>query len=77
MKLSRGKHSIDAYPVRTFDFQDAIKQKCIDRNDEWSHDVMGRLALAIDLPAADAVYQQSCNVNFRTLRNIPNCFFRQ
>ena len=33
----------------------------------------GRLAYINDL-AADAVYHQSCNVNFRTGKQIPKCF---
>jgi hypothetical protein len=28
--------------------------------------------MIIDLPAADACYHQQCNVNFRTLKQIPN-----
>ena len=33
--------------------------------------VRERMSHAIDLPAADAMYHQLCNVNFRTDRNIP------
>lgn len=31
----------------------------------------GRIAFAHDLPAADAIYHQACNVNFRTEKQIP------
>ena len=36
-----------------------------------ANQVLGRLKFTIDLPAAEALYHQSCNVNFRTFKNIP------
>lgn len=39
---------------------------CDERRDEWSAEVRGRIESVNDLHAADAVYHQSCSVNFRT-----------
>ena len=58
-------------PLRSFDCQYRIWQIAIQRKDEWGESVKGRMSHAIDLPAADAMYHQLCNVNFRTHRNIP------
>jgi len=45
------------------------------RGDEWATAVQGRIKyFGGDLHAADCVYQQSCNINFRTMRNIPRQF---
>ena len=61
-------------PVRTFDFQDNIRKKCGDRADEWGETVLSRINFVQDLHAADAMYHQSCSVNFRTMKQIPECF---
>ena len=73
-KLNNKKRGADVYPVRTLEFQDTIKQKCTERNDSWSHEVLNRISSVLDLPAADALYHQKCNVNFRTLRQIPRSY---
>jgi len=57
--------------VRTSHFQSSISLKCEERNDDWGKLVASRLAHVNDLHAAGAVYLQQCNVNFRTLKNIP------
>ena len=42
------------------------------RTDEWSHMVYGKIQYYnSDLPAADAVYHQSCSIYFLTGRQIP------
>ncbi|WAR07353.1 LOW QUALITY PROTEIN: hypothetical protein MAR_017311, partial [Mya arenaria] len=48
--------------------------KCIERNDLWSKEVLNRISSVLDHPAADAVYHQKCKVNFRTSRLIPRCY---
>lgn len=60
------KRSIEVYYVRTVDFQKNILMICNERRDEWSAEVPGRMECVNDLRAADAVYHQSCSVNFRT-----------
>ena len=65
------KHGGDVYPVRTMDFQVSVLQICEERRDYWSNTVAGRLACVADLHAADAIYHQTCSVNFRTGRRIP------
>lgn len=57
--------------MRTQDFQDSIAQICKERNDEWSEIVLDRLEYAQELHATDAVYHQSCSVNFHTGKQVP------
>jgi len=49
-----------------------MQEIAVCRDDEWGHTILERLNMVIDLPAADACYHQSCNVNFRTSKQIPN-----
>lgn len=63
-------------PVRTIIFQETVKKICDDRGDKWSETVLKRISCVHDLHAADAVYHQLCNVNFRTLKQTPVCFQR-
>ena len=71
-KLKGCKRGHDVYPVRTFDFQATIREVCEGRKDEWGYQVLARLEFAQDLHAADAIYHQTCNVNFRTARQLPS-----
>ncbi|XP_053373150.1 uncharacterized protein LOC123533634 [Mercenaria mercenaria] len=73
-KVCANKRGYDVFPVRSFEFQKTVHKLCNERKDEWAVNVLSRLSLAIDLPAAEAVYHQTCNVNFRTGRQIPKCF---
>ena len=61
----------EALLLLTFDAQFRIKEISQTRNDEWGNIVNNRISHVIDLPAANAMYHQPCNVNFRTSRNIP------
>ncbi|KAK3097968.1 hypothetical protein FSP39_014885 [Pinctada imbricata] len=69
--LKRGN---DVFPVRTHDFQASIIDICLERQDEWSDTVYGRIQSVNDLHAADAIYHQTCSVNFRTKKNVPSAF---
>lgn len=61
--------------VKTDAFVQTILVHCKTRADEWATVVQGRIEyFGGDLHAADCVYHQSCNVNFRTMRNIPRHF---
>ncbi|CAC5372532.1 unnamed protein product [Mytilus coruscus] len=62
------KRKSDVYPVRTSEFQCKIEDICKQREDEWALEVRGRLEFVQDLHAADALYHQTCSVNFRTLQ---------
>ena len=73
-KLHAKKRGYDVFPVRSLEFQDTISRVCGERKDDWSCVVLIRLSLALDLPAAKAVYHQACNVNFRTGRQMPQYF---
>ncbi|CAC5425515.1 unnamed protein product [Mytilus coruscus] len=68
------KRKSDVYPVRTSEFQCKIEDICKQREDEWALEVRGRLEFVQDLHAADALYQQTCSVNFRTLKQTPLAF---
>ena len=71
---SKRKRLGEAFRVTTIETKDAILKNCSERNDgevEWSETIRARLMNVHDLPAADAVYHQNCNVNFRTKRQLP------
>ncbi|KAG1686575.1 putative RNA-directed DNA polymerase from transposon BS [Nymphon striatum] len=57
-------------PVRSMDF----RQKILKFTNEWVETVRPRILFAHDLPAADSVYHQLCNVNFRTGKQLPHQF---
>ena len=58
--------------VKTYNFADKVLQFCKSRNDDWAFTVRGRIEFfGGDLHAADCVYHKSCDVNFRTFREIP------
>ena len=48
---------------------------CDARQDKWGADVKSRINFIHDLHAADAIYHKSCDVNFRTEKNIPASIF--
>ena len=73
-KCDGKKRGYDVYPVRTLDFQKTILNICSIREDAWAQKVSARIEFATDLPAVDAIYHQTCNVNFRTNRDIPKYF---
>ncbi|CAC5372627.1 unnamed protein product [Mytilus coruscus] len=56
------------------EFQCKIEDICKQREDEWALEVRGRLEFVQDLHAADALYHQTCSVNFRTLKQTPLAF---
>ncbi|CAG2187279.1 unnamed protein product [Mytilus edulis] len=58
----------------TEDFQTTDETICNERGDELATQVTGRLEFARDLHAADANYHQSCGVNFRTNKHVPQAF---
>lgn len=45
-----------------------------EQDDEWSVEVRGRTEFVNDIYAADALYHQTCSVNFRTGKTIPQLF---
>ena len=71
---SKRKRLSEAFSVTTIETKDTILKICSERNDEWSEAVSARLMNVHDLPAADAVYHQTCNVNFRTNRQLPQLY---
>ena len=68
------KRSADIHIVRSMDFQNNIMDICKERNDSWALDILGRIESVNDLHAADAIYHQSCSINFRTMRRVPQIF---
>ena len=74
----RNRAERDSYSyVKTDAFVQTILVHCKTRGDEWAIAVKARIEyFGGDLHAADCVYHQSCNVNFRTMREIPKQFSR-
>ena len=64
----------DVFQVRTLLLQDSIKTAASNRDDKWAEDVLHRIQSVVDLPAADAIYHQSCSVCFRTGRGVPQLY---
>jgi len=50
--------------VETLEIRDTVLQRCMERNDTWSHDVQSRLLVCCDLVAEEAVYHKTCHKNF-------------
>ena len=71
---SKRKRLGEAFSVTTIETKDTILRICSERNDEWSETIRARLMNVHDLPAADAIYHQTCNVNFRTNRQLPQLY---
>lgn len=61
-------------PVRSIDFREKIRTVCEKFTNKWVETVPPRILFAHDLPAADAVGHQLCNVNFRTGKQLPHKF---
>ena len=73
-KYNDRKRGLDVFPVRTLKFQKTIIELCSARGDDWADKVRGRIEYVNDLPAVDAVYHQSCSINFRTFKDMPTNF---
>lgn len=71
---SKRKRLGEAFRVTTIETKDTILKICSERNDDWSETIRARLMNVHDLPAADAIYHQTCNVNFRTNRQLPQVY---
>ncbi|XP_053377819.1 uncharacterized protein LOC123527311 isoform X2 [Mercenaria mercenaria] len=64
----------EVHRVEQFNFTATIKELCNIRNDSWGNEVHARLVSVLDLQAAEAIYHQVCNVNFRTFKQVPDRF---
>ena len=71
---SKRKRLGEAFRVTTIETKYTILKICSERNDDWSETIRARLMNVHDLPAADAIYHQTCNVNFRTNRQLPQVY---
>ena len=57
---------------KQMDFVETIMARCRQREDDWAFTVQGRIEyFGKDLHAADSVYHRSCDINFRTNRDVP------
>ncbi len=63
--------------VWTIELKDTVLTMCQERNDSWAHSVLARISSAHDLHAADAIYHKACDINFRTMRQIPTGFRKE
>ncbi len=73
-KLGR-KRKHDVILVKTIGIKETIVKICQERADSWSDTVKARILHVHDLHAADAVYHQTCSVNFRTKKQMPMAQF--
>ena len=71
IKYKGERKGFNVIPVGTMEFLETILKTCRERNDDWSQTALGRFEYLRDLHAADAVYHQTCSINFRTGKNIP------
>lgn len=71
----KGKE-IEVYLVRTNDLPTTNLKVCQERNDDWAVAARGRIETINNLHAADAIFHQTCSVNFRTIRLYLKDFFR-
>uniref|UniRef100_UPI0035902C0E uncharacterized protein n=1 Tax=Myxine glutinosa TaxID=7769 RepID=UPI0035902C0E len=70
-KKRKKPSEVSVFQVRTIEFKDTLLATCRARGDDWSETVKARILHVHDLHAADAVYHQTCSVNFRTYKQIP------
>ena len=52
-------------------YQDSLRKVCLERNDDLSVSVLGRLNIVVDCFAADVVYHHNCNIAFRQFKSLP------
>ena len=65
------KRKYDVLEVKTIGIKETILKICEERADSWSDVVKARILHVHDLHAADAIYHQTCSVNFRTKKQMP------
>ena len=58
----------DVLQVKTIELKDTVLATCNERGDSWSDTVKARILHVHDLHVADAVYHQTCSINFHTKR---------
>ena len=68
------RKKVDVSKVTTIEMKGTILAIRSERRDAWSDAVQAPMMHIHDLPAADAMYHQTCSVNFRTGRQIPKVF---
>ena len=68
------RKKVDVFKVTTIEMKDPVLAICSERRDAWSDSVQARIMHIHDLPVADAMYHQTCSVNFRTGKQIPKVF---
>ena len=64
------KRKYDVLEVKTIGIKETILKICEERSDSWSDVVKARILDVHDLHAADAIYHQTCSVNFRTKKQM-------
>ena len=65
------KRKHDVLQVKTIGIKETVLKICQERADSWSDTVKARILHVHDLHAADALYHQTCSVNFRTKKQMP------
>ena len=70
-KFGWKRKKYDVLQVKAIGLKDTLLATCFERADSWSDTVKARIMHVHDLHAADAVYHQTCSVNFRTGKQMP------
>lgn len=73
-KLGR-KRKHDILEVKTIEIKETVLKICQEQADSWSDVVKARILHVHDLHAADAIYHQTCSVNFCTKKQMPMAQF--
>ena len=68
------RKKVDVFKVTTIEMKDTVLVICSERRNPWSDAVQARIMHIHDLPVADAMYHQTCSVNFRTRKQTPKVF---
>ena len=76
VSFSSRKVEGETYHATMKSIMHTLLDNCTRRRDEWADEVRARLLVTHDLPAAEAVYHQTCSTNFRTGKRVP-LMFRQ
>ena len=70
------RRHVYVYYVATRESKNTLLEQRFTRRDAWADHVRTRLLAVHDLSAADAVYDQSCSVDFRTRKVVPQMLVR-
>jgi hypothetical protein len=60
-----------SHSAMTLQIKETVEKKCLERDDDWARQVLGRVCACADFPSYEAVYHGQCQINFYTGRQVP------